>query len=306
MKVWNIKHILYIDIVNPYIKSLGSTDIMSESDKKTPIVPSDQGATSMTATVVPKELESEWLQFLKQKEEASKYHSPMAPTEETTEPRHITDEEHLEMEAFYNGLVSRMQRNNPVKVDIGLPPNLQEDKGYGIFIARARKAALKTSAACIDTGEILPTISVLRKIGDHVAEIQATIAENSDQTNANSAVARRVAALAKYLGGLPTTEVAAHQIEDSDKKEDKSAAPSLPPSEKDNFAEIEVSLRNQRSWFLKQNEELLKLLDSLHKQEYGEIVQEEEILDRISDFTLVLFEYVKTLKKRKGSGAVCV
>ena len=71
--------------------------------------------------------------------------------------------------------------------------------------------------------------------------------------------------------------------------------------------EIEESLKNQRSWFLKQNEELLKLLDSLHQQEYNDIGhQEEEILDRISDFTLVLFEYVKTLKKRKGSGAVCV
>ena len=83
-------------------------------------------------------------------------------------------------------------------------------------------------------------------------------------------------------------------------------APPLPPSEEDNFAEIEESLRNQWSWFLKQNEELLKLLDSLHKQEYDEVVQEEEILNRISDFTLVLFEYVKTLKKRKGRGAVCV
>ena len=85
-------------------------------------------------------------------------------------------------------------------------------------------------------------------------------------------------------------------------------APALPllPSEKDNLAEIEESLRNQQSWFLKQNEELLKLLDCLHKQEYDEVVQEEEILDRISDFTLVLFEYVKTLKKRKRRGAVCV
>ena len=70
--------------------------------------------------------------------------------------------------------------------------------------------------------------------------------------------------------------------------------------------EMDESLKNQRSWFLKQNEELLKLLDCLHKQEYNEVVQEEEILDRISDFTLVLFEYVKTLKKRKGRGAVCV
>ena len=51
----------------------------------------------------------------------------------------------------------------------------------------------------------------------------------------------------------------------------------------------------------------MKLLDSLHRQEYNEEVhEEEEILDRISDFTLVLFEYVKTLKKRKGRGAVCV
>ena len=81
----------------------------------------------------------------------------------------------------------------------------------------------------------------------------------------------------------------------------------LPQSEMDNFAEMEESLKNQRSWFLKQNEELLKLLDRIHRQEYNEVGhQEEEILDRISDFTLVLFEYVKTLKKRKGRGAVCV
>ena len=73
--------------------------------------------------------------------------------------------------------------------------------------------------------------------------------------------------------------------------------------------EMDVSLKNQRSWFLKQNEELLKLLDCLHlyNEVYNEVGhQEEEILNRISDFTLVLFEYVKTLKKRKGRGAVCV
>ena len=46
---------------------------MSESDKKTPIVPLDQGATSMTATVVSKVLESEWLQFLKLKKEDKEY-----------------------------------------------------------------------------------------------------------------------------------------------------------------------------------------------------------------------------------------
>ena len=79
------------------------------------------------------------------------------------------------------------------------------------------------------------------------------------------------------------------------------------PSEKDKFSEMEESLRNQQSWFLKENLELLKLLDRLHHQEYNEVGhREEEILDRISDFTLVLFEYVKTLTKRKGRGAVCV
>ena len=70
---------------------------------------------------------------------------------------------------------------------------------------------------------------------------------------------------------------------------------------------MDESLKNQWSWFLKQNVELLKLLYRYHLQEYNEVGdQEEEIFDRISDFTLVLFEYVKTLKKRKGRGAVCV
>ena len=46
---------------------------MSESDKKTPTVSPDQGATGATAIIVPKELESEWLQFLKQREEEKEY-----------------------------------------------------------------------------------------------------------------------------------------------------------------------------------------------------------------------------------------
>ena len=54
--------------MNPYIKSLGFTDIMSDSDRKTLTVSLDQGASSVTAIIVPKELESEWLQFLKQRE----------------------------------------------------------------------------------------------------------------------------------------------------------------------------------------------------------------------------------------------
>ena len=36
--------------MNPYIKSLGFTDIMSDSEEKTPTVSPDQGATGETTT----------------------------------------------------------------------------------------------------------------------------------------------------------------------------------------------------------------------------------------------------------------
>ena len=50
MKVWNIEqYILCIDIVNPYIKSLGFTDIMSDSEEKTPSASPDQATTGETA-----------------------------------------------------------------------------------------------------------------------------------------------------------------------------------------------------------------------------------------------------------------
>ena len=63
--------------MNPYIKSLGSTDIMSDSDRKTLTVSLDQGATGVTAIIIPKELESEWLQFLKQRKEDKEYDQHM-------------------------------------------------------------------------------------------------------------------------------------------------------------------------------------------------------------------------------------
>ena len=47
-------NILCIDIVNPYIKLLGITDIMSDSEKKTPTISSDQGATGETASSTEK------------------------------------------------------------------------------------------------------------------------------------------------------------------------------------------------------------------------------------------------------------
>ena len=61
---------------------------MSDSDKKRPNVSPDQGATSATAIMVPKELESEWLQFLKQRKE---------------------DKEFDEMEAEYSRLAGKME-----------------------------------------------------------------------------------------------------------------------------------------------------------------------------------------------------
>ena len=59
--------------MSPYIKSLGFTDIMSDSDRKTLTVSLDQGASGVTAIIVPKELESEWLQFLKQRKGDKKF-----------------------------------------------------------------------------------------------------------------------------------------------------------------------------------------------------------------------------------------
>ena len=64
-------------------------------------------------------------------------------------------------------------------------------------------------------------------------------------------------------------------------------------------AEMEKKLEDEQSWFLKQNEELLKLLNRLHRQEYDEVVQDEELLDWISDFILVLLEYAKLLERRR-------
>ena len=114
-----------------------------------------------------------------------------------------------------------------------------------------------------------------------------------------------------YIKLLGTTDIMSDSKEktptESPERDGTGAIKNTTPSEKDKSAEMEKSLRNQQSWFLKQNLELLKLLDRLHHQEYNEVGhQEEEILDRISDFTLVLFEYVKILKKRMERGAVCV
>ena len=54
--------------------------------------------------------------------------------------------------------------------------------------------------------------------------------------------------------------------------------------------EMKQKLENELSWFLKQNKELLKLLNRLHRQEYDEVAQDKELLDWISYFVLVLLE----------------
>ena len=54
--------------------------------------------------------------------------------------------------------------------------------------------------------------------------------------------------------------------------------------------EMTQKLEDELSWFLKQNKELLKLLNRLHRQEYDEVAQDEELLDWMSDFVLVLLE----------------
>ena len=94
---------------------------MSESDKKTPIVPSDQGATSMTATVVPKELESEWLQFLKQKEEDKEYDEMVSYTNKQMS-RYAEEQSRSNKSWTYTwtwtySLVALLLRNQRLKLD---------------------------------------------------------------------------------------------------------------------------------------------------------------------------------------------
>ena len=73
------------------------------------------------------------------------------------------------------------------------------------------------------------------------------------------------------------------------------ATKSAPPLDE---AEMEKKQEDEWSWFLKQNEVLLKLLDSQHRQEY-EVVQDDEPLAWINDFVLVHLDYVKLLERRR-------
>ena len=149
-------------------------------------------------------------------------------TDETPENRTVSDTEHQAMEAYYNMLVENMQKRNPrferVREDFGPPPNLDKNPNYGIFAARKKSSETQTA-------NIHLAASVLWRIGDHVGAIQETIAASRDGSNVKTTLERRVAALAKYIGGLQATEVAVNQIEDSDKKEDKCVVPPLKNNE---------------------------------------------------------------------------
>ena len=60
--------------MNPYIKSLGFTDIMSDSEEKTPTVLPDQGATGETTTSSEnKKAERFWLLKQREAEEKARY-----------------------------------------------------------------------------------------------------------------------------------------------------------------------------------------------------------------------------------------
>ena len=138
--------------MNPYIKSLGSTDIMSGSEEKTQTVSPDHGATGETVTSVPlaeaeltRELKAKWLQFLKQKKEEE------------------------EIDKLVSDL-SKEYRNEPIpKIDpqiLGppclvfdedgyrVPPDCPRLKGSGICENVSEKAADKGAAPPVKNNEV--------------------------------------------------------------------------------------------------------------------------------------------------------
>ena len=49
-----------------------------------------------------------------------------------------------------------------------------------------------------------------------------------------------------------------------------------------------------------QADNILKLLDRIHRPDYDEEFQDEELLDWMTDFVVVLLDYVKILKRRRN------
>ena len=87
-------------------------------------------------------------------------------------------------------MMENIQKRNLVREDVGLPPNLDKDKNYSAYYGSGRSTMSES---------MCPSVSVLRKIGDHVGAIQEAIAANRDGNNINTIVKRKVTALASYI-----------------------------------------------------------------------------------------------------------
>ena len=94
------------------------------------------------------------------------------------------------MISYHNTMMENIQKCNLVREDVGLPPNLDKDKNYSVYYGSGHSTMSES---------MCPSVSVLRKIGDHVGTIQEAIAANRDGNNINTIVKRKVTALASYI-----------------------------------------------------------------------------------------------------------
>ena len=111
-------------------------------------------------------------------------------TEQTPENRIMSEREYHKIISYHNTMMENIQKHTLVREDVGLPPNLDKDKNYSVFYG----------SGCSTMSESMcPSVSVLRKIGDHVSSIQEAITTNRDRKNINTIVKRKVVALASYI-----------------------------------------------------------------------------------------------------------
>ena len=151
---------------------------MSSVEEEIPTASPDQGATGETATSLP------LMEVLPLSSHIK------TSTELTPEDRIISDREYQEMISYHNTMMENIQKHNLVQEDVGLPPNLDKDKNYSVYYCSSQSTTSES---------MHPSVSVLRKIGDHVGTIQEAIAANRDGNNINIIVERKVTALASYI-----------------------------------------------------------------------------------------------------------
>ena len=151
---------------------------MSSVEEEPPTASPDQGATGERATSIP------LVGIL-----PSSSHIKTS-TEQTPEDRIISEREYQEMISYHNTMMENIQKCNPVQEDVGLPPNLDKDKNYSVYYGSSHSTTSES---------MHPSVSVLRKIGDHVGAIHEAIAANRDGNNINTIEERKVTALASYI-----------------------------------------------------------------------------------------------------------